>query len=151
MKLIAEEKYFSILVNRYFVKSKKQILHYGDCNIYAADKPFCSCGLLHWLRYMDYTLVGIIYPRFENDCWLEATGRKRRRQTKKQREEQKSALEILESVFGPLNKERPSLEEIKMDYDDINKILKFFKKKDFPGGFRRLKRWLEQLVSRDYN
>ena len=147
MNLLSEKSKMATLVTRYFVKIHKRFLHYGDCQIYVADRPFCSCGLLHWLRYMDYTLAKIIYPKFEADSCLEATGKKNIRLTKKRKEEYEQSMKILESVFGPLN--RPSLEELKMDYDDMYKVLKFFPKKAFPGGFRRLKKWLEKEIAKN--
>lgn len=123
------------------MSGKKQILHYGDCEIYCAGKPFCSCGLLHQLHYLDHSFAGIVFPKFESDLSLQTNGKRRR--NKKQEAE---AMAILESVFGKM--EPPSFLDLKWDYDDYKKLLNnCFTKKEFPRGFNRLDYWLKKKVA----
>lgn len=142
MKIASEIHKVKILIQRYWVECKKQFLHYGDCEIYSARRPFCSCGLLHQLRYLDYALAEIIFPRFSEDLYYQDMGSKRRKKNKKEITE---AMKILENVFGPIQKS--SFEDLKMDYDDMKKIMDtLFTKKMFPSGFRRLDKWLQGEV-----
>lgn len=135
MNLESSKYTLKIIAERYFVKSKKQILHYGDCEIYAADRPFCSCGLLHQLNYLDYTLAKIIYPKFEDDNYLQASGIKRPKARVS-----KKTLKMLEKVFGPMP--AVNLEELKMDYEDYKKVLiSSFGTKAF---IRRLDYWFKK-------
>ena len=142
---IASEVYkISMLVKSFFVESRKRFLHYGDCEIYRAERPFCNCGLLYRLNHLDYTLANIIYPEFENDVCLQETGSRRKKKITKA--SQKEALELLEKIFGPRHK--PSFEELKMDYDDMHKVLNtLFTEKMFPSAFRRLEKWIQKEVN----
>jgi hypothetical protein len=67
------------------------------------------------------------------------------RKNKKSKKDIAKAMKLLEDIFGPIQK--PSFEELKMDYEDMKKILDtLFTKKMFPGGFRRLEKWLQGEV-----
>lgn len=143
MSVFSNKRMLVIIASRYFVSSHKRFLHYGDCAIYLARRPFCSCGLLHQLQYLDYDLATIIFPNFEKDNRTQETGKRKN----KNKKETAGAMAILEKVFGPIQK--PGFEELKMDYDDYNKILESrFTKKTFPNGFRRLKTWLRKKISK---
>jgi hypothetical protein len=143
MNIALQSLTLSTTIARYFVASKKQFLHYGDCEIYLARKPFCGCGLLHQLGYLDYTLASIIYPQYEDEGYLQHNGKRRKKNNKKDA----AALELLEKIFGKI--ESPSFEDLKYDYDDYKKILNnCFTKKEFPSGFSRLDNWLKKKVAR---
>jgi hypothetical protein len=143
MKIASEIHKLTTLIKRYWVEGKKQFLHYGDCEIYSAHRSFCSCGLLHQLRYSDYTLAEIVYPRFTDDLYFQDIGSRKKKKSKKETAE---AMKLLESVFGPMQK--PNYEDLKMDYDDMSKILNtVFTKKMFPGAFRRLENWVKKEVT----
>lgn len=143
MSVLSNKYRLSVIVSRYFVPSHKKILHYGDCAIYLAQRFFCSCGLLHQLQYLDHALATIIFPKFEDELYYQDRGKKK----KKSKKETAEAMAILEKVFGPIQKS--SFEELKMDYDDYNKILNScFTKKTFPYCFQRLKAWLKKEVSK---
>jgi hypothetical protein len=130
--------------DRYFFLSKKSVLHYGDCDIYQATRPFCSCGLIYQLNYLDYDFASIIYPKYSDDSYLQDHGKKRRLNKKKDAENKK----LFEEVFGIL--EPPSFEDIKQSYDSYNKALSIcFMPKEFPGAFKRLEKWLIKQVERD--
>lgn len=145
MKIASEIHKVEVLIKRYWVECKKQFLHYGDCEIYSARRPFCSCGLLHQLRYLDGVLAEIIFPKYWDDLYYQDMG-SRQKQKKKDKKGVEEAVKLLESVFGPMQK--PSFEDLKMDYDDMKKILDtLFTKKMFPGGFRRLDKWLRDEVA----
>ena len=73
---MTKEYHLRRIVERHFSKSFGKIVHDGDCNIYAADRPFCGCGLLHMLQRLDYPFVNILYPKFDYDLHLQHTGKK---------------------------------------------------------------------------
>lgn len=147
MKIQSEIYKLGVIKSRYFFASKKQLLHYGDCNIYAGRRPFCGCGLLHQLNYLDYNLANIIYPKYQDDEYLQFHGK---RPIKKKSQEEIESLKLLEKIFGPI-KTKYSFEELKMDYDDYKKILKaHFTKKLFPICFGELKKWLHNEVAKDH-
>jgi hypothetical protein len=143
MNIHGQTTTLSKIIARYFVSSRKAILHHGDCDIYRADRPFCGCGLIHDLNYLDFTLAEIVYPKFMDDAYLQQHGKKKRRNKKKDAE----CIALLESVFGKI--EPPCLEDIKLDYDDLSKILDICcTKTSFPSAYRNLKKWLHKKVSR---
>lgn len=145
MQVNSEINKLKRLSELYFAESKKQILHYGDCKIYKADRPFCDCGLLYRLDHLDFTLASIVFPNFNDDVYLQETGKK---PPKRETKEQKESMRILEEVFGKA--ERPSLEILKMDYDDMYKVINtLFTPKMFPSAFKRLDRWLKQEAARE--
>lgn len=159
MNIASQSRNLNTIISRYFVSIHNQLLHYGDCEIYLGIRPFCGCGFLHLLGYLDYNLASIVYPQYENDLYLQDTGKKRRKNKKKDAE----AKDILEKVFGKiedaetkdilekvLGKIDSSFEELKYKYNNYEKILNnCFTKKDFPQGFRRLDNWLKKEVARD--
>ncbi len=146
MSIESQSRILLGIIARYFVPSKKLILHFGDCEIYLADRPFCGCGLLHDLQYLDCTLASIVYPKFNDDDYLQYHGKKKRRNRKKEAE----SLALLESVFGKI--EPPSLEDIKWEYDDMKKILDLCcTHATFPTAFKNLKKWLRKSVNRENN
>lgn len=148
MQVHSETIKLKALITSYFWQSKKCFLHWGDCNIFSADRPFCSCGLLHRLHHLDYTLANIVYPKFESDMYLQDTGKRYRKS--KETASQKAARQILEDVFGPINV-KASLEDLKWDYDDMKKVLNtLFTKKMFPSVFKRLERWLQKEVAKEH-
>jgi|TARA_Y100000310_G_scaffold339672_1_gene433045 hypothetical protein len=53
--------------DRYYRKviAGSMVTHHGDCKIYAADYPHCSCGLIHDLMPLHFS--GRIFPRFGED------------------------------------------------------------------------------------
>jgi hypothetical protein len=56
------------LKNRYgFVKNSKIIKHYGDCGIYNAFCPVCTCGLLMDLEMFTELEKLEVYPDYEKD------------------------------------------------------------------------------------
>jgi len=133
-----------IIKDRYFLSSKKCILHYGDCDIYQATRPFCSCGLIYQLNHLNYDLASIIYPKYSDDSYLQDHGKKRRINKKKDAENKK----LFEAIFEIF--ESPSFENIKCSYDSYLKILnQCFKNKDFPSVFKRLNKWLMKQVQHD--
>src|SRR5581483_12173158 len=117
MSIAYQASVLSRIIIRYFDKSHKQIIHYGDCSIYLADRPFCGCGFLHQLYYLNSSLATIVYPKFEKDNYLQATGKKLIKSKKKEAE----TLAILESVFGKIDP--PTISEIKYDYDKFKAVL----------------------------
>jgi hypothetical protein len=143
MQVASEIHKLGILIKRYWVESRKQFLHYGDCEIHSAPRPFCSCGLIHQLRYLDSTLAGIIFPKYWDDLYYQDMGRRRK---KKSNAETAEAMKLLESIFGKI--EKANFEDIKMDYDDMYKIIdSYFTKRNFPGAFKRLDKWLKKEVT----
>ncbi len=64
-----EIKTIARIENRYKreVISGSRICHFGDCNIYNADFPFCDCGLICDLTPMDHSLALYLYPDFDKD------------------------------------------------------------------------------------
>lgn len=133
----------NIIKDRYFCSSKKNFIHYGDCDIYQANRPFCSCGLIYQLNQIDYDLASIIYPKYANDSYLQDHGKRRRISKKEEAENQK----FLESIFGKFNS--PSFEEVKYDYNFYEKVLfNCFRKKEFPGAFSRLNKWVREQVNK---
>lgn len=53
--------------NRYGYRryGELKISHFGDCRIYKAIKPYCSCGLVHDL--MPLSFPEVIFPKFYED------------------------------------------------------------------------------------
>lgn len=144
MQVASEVYKLGILIKRYWVESRKQLLHYGDCEIYSAQRPFCSCGLLHQLGYLDSTLASIVFPKYWDDLHYQDIGS--HRQKKKSTKKMAETMKLLESVFGKM--EKASFEEIKMDYDDMYKIIDtYFTKRNFPSAFKRLDKWLQKEVT----
>lgn len=145
MKIISEIHKITMLISSFFVESRKRFCHYGDCEIYRARKPFCNCGFLYKLNHLDYTLASIIYPQFMDEMYIQDMGERRKNKPKKETAE---AMKLLEEVFGKIQKS--SFEDLKMDYDEMFKILNtVFTPKMFPSGFRRLDKWLREEVKKD--
>lgn len=48
------------------------LMHHGDCSIFRADLPVCTCGLLHDLIPMDIEAQKTIYSGIEKDWETEA-------------------------------------------------------------------------------
>lgn len=130
---------------RYFCHRKKEFLHFGDCSIYSAGRPFCSCGLLHELGWLDFNFSMMLYPKFEADDYLQTMGKKK---PKKETVNQKKAKELLEQIFGKIGL-RQSFEDIKFEYDEYKKILKsILSKKECPGAYKRLNLWLTKELTK---
>jgi len=145
MNFHAEVGRLKTLIKSYFREDFKRFCHYGDCRIYSVTRPLCDCGLLYRLGHIDSTLARLIYPDFEDQLYLQETGKmKHPKQTKKQIAE---AMKLLEEVFGKI--EEPSFEEIKMDYDEMYKVINtVFSPRMFPAVFKRLEKWLANEVNR---
>lgn len=76
--------------------------------------------------------------------YIQDIGEKR----KKPKKETAKAIKLLEGIFGKMQKS--SFEDLKMDYDEMFKILNtVFTPKMFPSGFRRLDKWLIEEVKKD--
>lgn len=60
-----KKRYFRILM------AGTGVYHLFDCDIYDANKPYCSCGLLHDLRAMNENLVQVLYPDYNNDLAIQ--------------------------------------------------------------------------------
>lgn len=139
----AQSTLLDTLKNRYFSFGRKGFVHYGDCDIYQATRPFCSCGLLYQFNHLDYYLAEIVYPDYSNESYLQDHGKKRRANKKKEAEAQK----LLDAVFGKIDP--PTFEEIKEDHDLYSKVLdSCFTKKEFPSAFKRLEKWVMQQVKK---
>ncbi len=52
------------------------LMHHGDCSIYRADLPVCTCGLLHDLMPMGIEIMRANYPGIEKDWETEAAWKK---------------------------------------------------------------------------
>jgi hypothetical protein len=144
MKIESEIHKLKKLIGSFFVESKKRFCHWGDCRIYSATRTFCDCGLLHRLNHLDYTLAEIVYPEFIDEMYIQDTGSRK----KKPKKETDEAMRVLEEVFG--KPQKPSFEELKMDYDDMHRVLNtVFSPKMFPGAFKRLDKWLRNEVKRN--
>lgn len=79
--------------------------HHGDCNIYAADCPFCDCGLLHDL--VPLSEPQRLYPRYSEDEAMHHAAASLRAENARLRERLKWAIGTLEV-----------LDEIAADPDD---------------------------------
>ena len=143
MNVVSQSHALSVIIARYFASSKKQFLHYGDCQIYLARRPFCGCGFLYQLGYLDHALANIIYPKYEKELYLQDTGKV----YKRNRKEEAKSLALLEKVFGKIDP--PSFEDLKYDYDDYKKILNnCLTQQNFPKGFKALDSWLRKAVAK---
>jgi hypothetical protein len=92
---------------------------------------------------MDSTLAGIVFPKYWDDLYYQDMGSRKK---KKSNKEVAEAMKLLESVFGKM--EKPSFEEVKMDYDDMYKVIdSYFTKRSFPGAFKRLDKWLQEEIT----
>lgn len=123
--------------------------HLFDCRIYTARKRFCDCGLVYNLQHLEFALANILYPDYEIDLAVQE-GRPPssvRPKTKKQKQAQKEALELLEKIFGPITK--PDMEQIKYEYDTMKKIIsQSFTKKRFRRAYERLDEWLDNELAK---
>lgn len=146
MNFHAETVRLKTLIKFFFREDLKRFCHCGDCRIYSATRPLCDCGLLYRLSHLDYTLTTVIYPEFEAELYIQETGNKKPpKQSKKQMAE---SMKLLEEVFGKI--EKPSFEALKMDYDEMYKILDtVFSPKMFPSAYTRLKKWLVNEVNQE--
>lgn len=143
-RVTSQSTILDTIKNRYFSYSKKSLIHYGDCDIYQANRPFCSCGLLYQLNHLDYYLAEIVYPQYNDDGYLQDHGKKKRINKKKEAETKK----LFEAVFGVL--EPPALEDIKDDYELYKKVLNAcFAQKEFPSVFKRLDKWIVTQVNKN--
>ena len=94
-------------------------------------------------------MAGIVYPKFWDELYLQDTGEWPKKNNRKRKKEMEEGMKILEEVFGKLK--RPSLEEIKMEYDDMYKALNsVFSPRMFPSAFKRLEKWLKDEISKEY-
>lgn len=143
MNFHAETSKLKSLVTSYFRGDLKRFCHCGDCRIYSANRPLCDCGLIYRLGHIDHTLAAIIYPEFDMELYIQETGKKK--YPKYNKKKMAEAMELLEKIFGKI--EKPSLEALKMDYDEMYKIIDaVFSPKMFPAAYRRLKKWLADEV-----
>jgi hypothetical protein len=125
------------------------VRHHCDCRIYASNKhgqrgAFCDCGLLHDLNSLDFALSDIIFEDFEKDYHLQETGKPVTELTPKTIEEKAACMKILEDVFGPTPV--PELEEIKEQYNDMERVLSIVFSEDYPDCMKRLEVWYEKRL-----
>lgn len=123
--------------HRYF-KPQYGIVHKGDCEIYRCKEnygySFCSCGLLHDLKPLDWELCLAILPSYEEDL-------------AKQEPEpptaatQEECKRILEEAFGKTKE--PTYEDRHHDYLIYKKALEIVFGDEFPEVYARLHSWLE--------
>jgi hypothetical protein len=133
------------LAKSYFRRDFKRFCHFGDCRIYSSQRPLCDCGLIYRLNHLDCTLASIVYPDFEDQLYTQETGKRKKRKISKK--EMAESMKILEEVFGKI--EKSSFEELKMDYDEMYKILDtIFSPRAFPAAFKRLEKWLTNEVKK---
>jgi len=145
MNIHAEINKLTTLIKSYFVAQHKRFCHYGDCRIYSATRSLCDCGLIYRLSHIDCTLASIVYPEFEEELYIQETGEKRARKVSKK--ERAEAMALLEKVFGKI--EKSTLEELKMDYDEMFKIIDtVFSRRMFPGAYKRLDKWLAKEIKK---
>lgn len=145
MNIHSEINKLKTLIKSYFREDHKRFCHFGDCRIYSGTRTLCDCGLLYCLTHLDCTLATIIYPDFEAELYIQETGSKKYpKQSKKQMAE---SMKLLEEVFGKI--EKPSFEELKMDYDEMYKVLDtVFSPRMFPSAFKRLEKWLAAEIKK---
>ncbi len=145
MNVHSEINKLNILIKSWFREDLKRFCHFGDCRVYSATRPLCDCGMMYRLSHLDTNLANIVYPEFETELYLQETGnREYPKQSKKQIAE---SMRLLEEVFGKI--EKPSFEELKMDYDEMYNILDtVFSPRMFPGAFKRLKNWLTAEIKK---
>jgi hypothetical protein len=138
--------HLKLIKDRYFASCKKEILHFGDCEIYINRRNFCGCGLLHDLAYLDHGFACILYKKYEDEIYLQSCGKKK---PKKETPKMKEAVRLLEAVFGKIGL-RNDLTDIKFTYDEYKSTLKkmFPTKKEFPGAYKRLKLWLQKELAK---
>jgi hypothetical protein len=148
MNLLTAER----IAARYFVTSKKQFLHHGDCYIFRLKKAFCNCGLLLDLERLDLAFANILYAKYDDDVYLQERGKPRSKATKSDLKKQEEIKKILEDVFGKVDG-RLSFEEIKLLHDEYKRTLKsiFPRKTDCPGVYARLGEWLKKEISKPEN
>lgn len=54
-----------IALSKMYKRYGDPLHHHGDCDMYAADNPCCSCGLIHDL--LPYKKLHKLYSKFEKD------------------------------------------------------------------------------------
>lgn len=82
---------------RYFVNNQC-LIHHMDCDIFRAEKQFCSCGLLHDLMALSSSQLCVaLYPNYEKDMITQEGIDENNNKLK--------TLQILEEIFGKLTEE----------------------------------------------
>ena len=99
------------------------VVHFGDCNIYKADNPHCSCGLIHDLTMLaEYPEE--IYNKYWDDYLMsEYCDRDYPRQTEEEKEE---CQRLLEELLGHNPFDSPTESEQRGIDEDISIIHEIF-------------------------
>lgn len=90
-----------------YMRSSGHVGHHGDCHIYRADYPHCSCGLIHdlnWIRHPE-----AVYDKFVKDHVISEGGTWKEDHEFTEEEKKKSAeeMKLLEGLFGKPEPEDP--------------------------------------------
>jgi len=99
---------------------KFKVGHHGDCRIYKAELPHCSCGLIHDLMIMP-SFADVIYPKYDDD-WA-TSDRCSRDWTPPTDEEMKELDRIMEEAgFKTVEPTEEQVALYNAQMDVINKI-----------------------------
>jgi hypothetical protein len=111
-----ELRAYARIKDRYASRGKK-VWHHGDCAIYRADSPHCSCGLIHDLKVLPEPQL--IFAEFWRDDCISEGGDPDYKPSAEQKAEMEAIMQSFVSEHSVIS---PTEEQVQARRDAIFKV-----------------------------